>query len=187
MLPDIEHPNQSVWDNRIDDEFIFEKDKESNNYHWQYNNITNRNSFPNNQKGSHLFWSVTNFPNKEILDQYVSLAQFCSTKLIKKDFKINSIFLNGQFYGQDGTCHQDLTEGLKGEKTLMVYINNNWQKEWGGDFQILKEKSNESDVDYSLEYKPGRIICFDGHLFHRGLAPKITGVFRKSLVYRIQV
>ena len=58
MLPDIEHPNLSVWDNRIDDEFIFEKDKESNTYHWQYNNIANRNSFPNNQKGSHLFWSV---------------------------------------------------------------------------------------------------------------------------------
>ena len=187
MLPDIEYPNIKIWDNKIDDQFIFEKDKESDYYHWQYNNTANARSFPNNRKGTHLFWCVTNFPNQKILDQYISLAQFCSTELIKKDFKINSIFLNGQFYGQDGSCHQDLREGLTNQKTLMIYINHHWQKEWGGDFQVLKEKSNDSEVDYSVEYKPGRIICFDSHLFHRGMAPKITGVFRKSLVYRIQI
>jgi|TARA_R100001440_G_scaffold8104_2_gene15609 Rps23 Pro-64 3,4-dihydroxylase Tpa1-like proline 4-hydroxylase len=187
MSPDIEYPNIKIWDNRIDDEFIFEKDKESDYYSWQYNNMANTNSFPNNRKGTHLFWSVTTFPNKKIFDQYTSLAQFISTHLIKKDFQINSVFINGQFIGQDGTSHQDMKEGLTGQKTLMVYLNNRWQKEWGGEFQVLKEKSNDSEVIHSIEYKPGRIIYFDSSLHHRGLAPKIAGVFRKSLVYRIQV
>jgi len=187
MLPDIEYPNIKIWDNRIDDEFIFQKDKESDYYSWQYNNKANPNSFPNNTKGTHLFWSVTSFPNKKTLDEYISLAQYCSTHLIKKDIQVNSIFLNGQFIGQDGTSHQDLKADLKNQKTLMVYLNYFWQKEWGGDFQVLKEQSNNSEVIHSIEYRPGRIIYFDSSLHHRGLAPKTAGVFRKSLVYRIQV
>ena len=187
MLPDIEYPNIKIWDNRIDDEFIFQKDKESDYYSWQYNNKANPNSFPNNTKGTHLFWSVTSFPSKKTLDEYISLAQYCSTHLIKKDIQVNSIFLNGQFIGQDGTSHQDLKADLKNQKTLMVYLNYFWQKEWGGDFQVLKEQSNNSEVIHSIEYRPGRIIYFDSSLHHRGLAPKTAGVFRKSLVYRIQV
>ena len=50
IKPNISYPNISVWDNLIDDEFIFKKDKESNYYHWQYTNVANRNSFPNNEK-----------------------------------------------------------------------------------------------------------------------------------------
>ena len=185
MIPDIQYPKLCVWDNKIDDEFIFEKDKESDSYHWQYNNIANNNSFPHNKKGAHLFWGVYNFPNEDITNQYISLAKFCCTKLIKKNFEIRDISLNGQFFGQDGTCHQDITKGLKNEKTLMIFLNNRWQKEWGGEFQVLKDNSDKSQVEYSVDYKPGRIIFFDADLFHRGLAPKITGVFRKSLVYRL--
>ena len=186
--PDFEYPKLWVWDNKIDDEFIFQKDKESDNYHWEFNNTAARPSFPNNRKSSSMFWGCGIFPNEEIKNQYINLAKFCSAYLFKrKILKFNRISLNGQTLGQDGLCHIDIENSDQNEKTLMVYLNHKWDKEWGGEFQVLKSFSDDSEIDFSIDFKPGRIILFDSDLIHRAKAPKTSGVLRKSLVFRLIV
>jgi hypothetical protein len=188
LKPDIEYPKLKVWDNKIDDEFIFEKDKESNSYHWEFNNAANRHSFPNNNKSSQLFWGCNYLPSEEIKNQYLDLLKFCSINLFfRKIIKINRMSFNGQTFGQDGACHTDIIDSKANEKTLMVYLNHRWEREWGAEFQVLKSFSNDSEVDFSIDFKPGRIIYFDVDLPHRALAPKINGILRKSLVYQIVV
>jgi hypothetical protein len=183
---DFEHPKLTVWDNKIDDEFIFEKDKESDNYYWEFNNTAMSHSFPNNRKSSTMFWGCKYFPSEEIKNQYINLAKFCSTYLFrKKILKINRIFLNGQTLGQDGVCHTDIENESRNEKTLMVYLNHKWDKEWGGEFQVFKSFSDDPEIDFTIDFKPGRIILFDVNLPHRALAPKTSGVLRKSLVFRL--
>ena len=187
IKPNISYPNISVWDDLIDDEFIFKKDKESNSYHWQYTNIANRNSYPNNEKGSQLFWSVNLFDGtKKLKSEYKNLLQFCNDNIIKQNFELVEVMINGQLIGQNGTCHIDKSNNKK-EKTLMIFLNYKWEKEWGGQFQILENMSNDSKVVYEIDYKPGRIVLFDGDLPHRGLAPKVPNILRKSLIYRLEM
>ena len=186
IQPSLSFPGISVWDNLIDDDFLLRKDRESNFYSWSLTNIANNNSFPNSQKGSHLIWGSILNKGNDLEKDYKDLLQFCVNKLIKKNFKVTEVSMNGQSYGQDGTCHTDVYGGGE-EKSLMIFLNNRWQKEWGGEFQILENKSNDSKVLYNIEYVPGRIVYFDASLPHRGLAPKVTNVFRKSLIYRLEV
>ena len=76
--PTLKNPNCEVWDNKRDDEFIYQKDKESKNYHWDY--TVARPSFPNNRKGSSwMFWKCGIFPNEEIKNEYQCHRQFITT------------------------------------------------------------------------------------------------------------
>ena len=79
--------------------------------------------------------------------------------------------INGQTIGQDGEWHTDM------DLTVMVMMNWKWEKDWGGEFQY---KTRDGEVK-TIEFKPGRVIVFDGQLWHRGLAPKDNNVLRMTM------
>ena len=97
---------------------------------------------------------------------------------------LDSISLNVQPMGQNGTPHRDgVFNG--NDKTLMYFVNNKWEKKWGGPFQLLNPETKE--VVNEIDFVPGRLVYFDGGLLHRGLAPKnVPYIYRKSLVFRIK-
>jgi Rps23 Pro-64 3,4-dihydroxylase Tpa1-like proline 4-hydroxylase len=103
---------------------------------------------------------------------------------LKEPYKLETIQVNGQSMGQNGTTHIDNAHN-DGRKTLMVFINFKWQKEWGGEFHLLEKYNNNSKIVKNIEYIPGRIILFDGNIPHRGLAPTKPYIIRKSLVFRL--
>jgi hypothetical protein len=187
------------WDDWLDDKFIFNLDYNSNFYNWNYNCISNRRSFPNKQKGTGKFLGAIIYEKKkekELNPKYKELGllfDFINEKLLNSRFnsnQINAITLNGQFVKQDGFPHLDIAfaENPNSKNyTIMVFINHKWQKEWGGEFEILDSPNTNPQILKTIDYIPGRIIFFDGNMYHRGLAPKLPGIFRKSLVYRIVV
>jgi len=186
MIPQITTDLSSVqiWDDLIDDRFLLDLDEESNNYPWTLNNVANRKSFPYRLKGSHLLWG-SNFPSLEKSPKKISdLYNFLINEVIQLPFNLKDIQLNGQSLGQNGTTHIDNSYNT-GEKTLMVFINFKWQKEWSGEFQLLEEYNDNAKILKSIEYIPGRIILFDGNIPHRGLSPNEPYIVRKTLVYRL--
>lgn len=176
-----------IWDNYIDDDFLLGLDEESDLYDWQYDNVANTQSYPNRKKGTHKFFGSTIYrKSKESvpLSKNISgLYEFIEQNLIKDSYSVELIQLNGQFIGQDGSVHIDYSNDNNIDYTLMVFINHRWQKEWGGNFQLYDDYNGNIIKD--IEYVPGRIIFFNGLIPHKGLAPKVPNVFRKSLVYRL--
>ena len=172
-----------IWDGLLDDRFLLDLDEESNHYHWCLDNVANARSFPYRLKGSHYFWGV-NMPQNQLPEKIKMLYDFLLNDVIKQPYKLKEAQINGQSLGQNGTVHIDNPIN-SGERTLMVFINFKWQKEWGGDFQLLEEYNNNSKILKNIEYIPGRIILFDGNIPHRGLAPIEPYIVRKSLVYRL--
>jgi hypothetical protein len=169
-----------IWDNLIDDRFLLDLDEESNLYNWRLDNIANRYSFPYKSKGSHLLWGV-NFSIDNVPKKIENLYNFLINDVIKQQYKLEAIQINGQSVSQNGTIHVD-----PGDKTLMVFFNYKWDKEWGGEFQLLEKSNKDYKIVKNIEYVPGRVILFDGNIPHRGLAPTEPYVIRKSLVYRLK-
>ena len=183
-----------IWDDLIDDRFLLDLDEESNTWDWHLSNIANIKSFPYGNKGSHLLWGTTLFdPNtseswgriENCSKNVIQLYQYFTNHILKEKYKLEKIEVNGQSLGQNGTTHID-NDYNDGGRTLMVFINFKWQKEWGGNFQLLEEYNDNAKIIKNIEYTPGRIILFNGNIPHRGLAPTEPYIVRKSLVYRIK-
>jgi hypothetical protein len=65
----------------------------------------------------------------------------------------------------------------------MYFPNLKWDKEWGGQFQILDDSGS---VVEEHEYVPGRVLIFPGQYPHRGLGPRHPHVYRYSIVWRVK-
>jgi|TARA_E500000318_G_scaffold16021_2_gene16362 hypothetical protein len=183
-----------IWDDLMEPNFRYDFDQFTNKVAW---NLTNRangmnHQFPDGVKGSHLFWGKTFFEiNREsgkitsdIPDHVWGLQEWVfqrhlNENLGNRKFNFHYIGLNGQSLGQDGTVHVD---GDSDEHyTLMYFVNDVWEKDWGGDFELIGENNQVID---KIEFVPGRLIFFKSNIPHRGLGPLKPMVVRKTLVWR---
>ena len=72
----------------------------------------------------------------------------------------------------------------------MYFLNSEWEKGWGGEFQFMDKidtNGEGSQVLKSIDYIPGRLILFKASIPHRGLAPLKPYVLRKSIVWRLNI
>ena len=66
-------------------------------------------------------------------------------------------------------------------KTLIYYPNMEWDVTWGGQTFFTNEDATE--IEFSLAYKPGRLIVFDGGIPHCIGAPTVAASgYRYSFV-----
>jgi hypothetical protein len=49
--------------------------------------------------------------------------------------------------------------------TLIYYINNEWEKNWGG--ETIFCNSHDGDAEYSVSFKTNRVVLFDSHCVHK--------------------
>lgn len=184
----LEYPGVKVWDGLLDDKFIVEVDKESDEYDWRLNNIAGNFTYPYGHTGSHLIWGCTLYRKEangyienrcplNIYDLYLHITK----NILKQSFELTTIQLNAQSLGQNGSPHTDDNS----DYTLMVLLNSKWEKKWGGSFQFMETPDASSKIVKSIDYIPGRIVFFKGEIPHRGLAPIEPYIVRKTLVFRL--
>ena len=188
-----------VYDGCYDDRFVLEVDEQTDRIPYTLTNIANRTTYPYGNKGSHkligshLFdrkdeYNVVNKCPGDILKLYVHAINSvieCPNGNKGINAELQSISVNAQSMGQDGTPHID-GRFNSNERTLMYFANSKWDKEWGGPFQILDPDTK--DVIKEIDFVPGRLIYFDCGLLHRGLAPEaVSYIYRKSIVFRIKI
>jgi hypothetical protein len=73
---------------------------------------------------------------------------------------IHRIHLGAKANLQDDNFHIDSLEDCY---TVLFYLNPIWDKKWGGETYINKEK---------IEYKPNRALIYSSRLLHGGMGPK---------------
>ena len=100
--------------------------------------------------------------------------------------------LNSQTQGLHGTCHQDCQDEDAWNLSFLYYTNKFWEDGWGGDlrFYTTQEEgihARDNNEEFaSVQFKPNRLIMFDGRIPHGADAPtsKARYIDRKSVVIR---
>jgi hypothetical protein len=80
------------------------------------------------------------------------------------DFTLTRVYANGQTHGLCGEFHYD--DKSDNSYTLLIYMNEEWNPNWGG-HTIISSK----DKIYSIVPEPNKALLFNGNLLHAGLEP----------------
>jgi hypothetical protein len=123
----------------------------SNTEFWQRNKTFFKSNFSEDEMNEIAF---LNSPSFSSIKHYVSNEEF----RIRSCWSIASSPFSTQYYHVD--C---LTPNIK-SKTLLYYVNNRWNTNWGGE-TVFSNNSGESEI--IIDYVPGRTVIFDSSILHK--------------------
>lgn len=95
-------------------------------------------------------------------------------------------YINAYTFGTDAYFHKDDDKMHEGKtivsKTIIVYLNDEWNPDWGGETTIL---GDDQEIEYSVFPKKNRVLFFDAQLLHsaRPLS-RSCPVLRAVLVFK---
>lgn len=177
-----------VYDNLFDLPFRLKVEKHLSELPVSAINIANGESYPYGMYGSHRLFGENIFERTDInhtsnlmkdCDIYFSMLKHIEDHHEIR-YYLKRIDFNLQHSFCDGTSHID---GKNGEETIMYMVNNEWDKDWSGQFQILND---DDEIIEEHEFVPGRVLIFPSHIPHRGLGPRHPYVYRYTVVWRVQ-
>jgi hypothetical protein len=124
--------------------------KNSNDTLWQKNKTFFQSPFDRNELDQLALFSSKSFdPIRPYLEDQNS---------IKHSWALASTPFSTYYY------HVDTFTLNANGKTLLYYVNDRWDKNWGGE-TLFADESGEPE--YAVQYKPGRIVIFDNSIEHR--------------------
>lgn len=163
-----------VYDGCISGDFlnvIVEKHQHSFSYGWRANR-------KNNEDQGHWNVPVCIQDKKSLVDitpvllgkdEHVHALWIYLKKYFLGERKLSRVYINGYTYGTDGYIHRDdsLFEELGTEspfsETVVVYLNKEWEMNWGGETAIV---GNDGEISKSVIPKFTRMLIFDGQMQH---------------------
>lgn len=99
------------------------------------------------------------------------------------EWGIQRAYINGYTYGTDAASHYDTHKLLAHVpmKTAVIYLNDEWNLDWGGETALF----DEGEIIYSVLPKLGRVLLFDSDILHaaRPLSRHFHGL-RKILAFK---
>ena len=96
-------------------------------------------------------------------------------------------YVNAYTFGTDAYYHKDDEKMHDGKtivsKTAIVYLNDEWNADWGGETSIL---GNDGEIEYSILPKKNRLLLFDAQMLHsaRPLS-RSCPILRAVLVFKM--
>ena len=84
-------------------------------------------------------------------------------KYISDDFEIFNSYVNLGIRGDQHEAHSDYY-WKDGGKTLLLYVNKEWNRNWGGETVFFDDQGVE--IEYVTPFIPGRIIILDSDIPH---------------------
>lgn len=177
-----------VYDNLFSPAFVATTDEMVFNLPVSCTNEANGKRYPDGGGGTHRLFgenlferssvnTVTNWSPKASV--FFNMLRHIE-EVTETTYYLSRIDLNLQHSFCDGSAHID---GDYSNSTIMYFSNCQWEKEWGGQFQILDGQHGNVIEEY--EYVPGRVIIFPSNYWHRGLGPRHPYVYRYSIVWRV--
>jgi hypothetical protein len=91
---------------------------------------------------------------------------------------VEYIGLNGQLRGQDASTHADCALDAPDQLSVLIYIG----EDTDGDLHLF-DKEDRGRLLEQLEFRPNRVVAFDGSIPHRAFAPT-NERFRISAIIR---
>ncbi len=152
----------------------------------------------------HSFWGATFFRNDYTMDTDTEPHTTWFTRYLDRRLQTEFGFkwvrfqyagLNSQTVGLQGTTHTDCRPEDEWNLSFLYYPNKFWSKSWGGKLRLYdKEQQGLDGRDEhiknhqigEIEFKPNRLIMFDGRIPHGADAPEPSARYmdRRSLVIR---
>jgi hypothetical protein len=152
----------------------------------------------------HSFWGGSLFRENYATDDDVNPLDVKFTKYLNRRLQTEFGFkwvrfqyagLNSQTQGLHGTTHADCAEEDEWNLSFLYYPNTFWNPKWGGALRIYDSPQQGLDGrdDHiknhqitEIEFKPNRLIMFDGRIPHGADAPNPSARYmdRRSLVVR---
>jgi predicted 2-oxoglutarate/Fe(II)-dependent dioxygenase YbiX len=121
---------------------------------------------------------------KLLLDDEMYVHSLIEHFLMRRNLKVLRVYANGQFYGQNGSFHQD--DLRPGTWTFLLYCNDIVRDEideWHGQTEFKLE----DDRITSQQPVPNLGILFRSDIPHRGLAPsKHVTEMRVTVAWKLQ-
>ncbi|MDP5189495.1 2OG-Fe(II) oxygenase [Rheinheimera baltica] len=104
-------------------------------------------------------------------------------QLTGKDYQAYRGYVNHATFGDMLFTHTDCKPG-NDELTILVYICDEWNLEWGGETLFF---NNEDDCVFACTPKPGRVVIFNGAIKHVGRPPnRICFHPRYTLAFKME-
>ena len=152
----------------------------------------------------HSFWGGSLFREDYETDDDVNPFDVKFTKYLNRRLQTEFGFkwvrfqyagLNSQTQGLHGTTHSDCKDEDEWNLSFLYYPNTFWNPTWGGALRIYDSPQQGLDGrdDHiknhqiaEIEFKPNRLIMFDGRIPHGADAPNPSARYmdRRSLVVR---
>lgn len=105
------------------------------------------------------------------------------------DRALSRVYINGYTYGTEGYAHYDdinITKKFGKEiasETIIVYLNEDWDVDWGGETVIFNE--NKDDIEKAVLPKFARVLSFDSNKLHAARSvSRICQKLRLVLVFK---
>lgn len=76
-----------------------------------------------------------------------------------------SCYINALRFGDDPQIHCDASHSTPTNKTILVYMNVDWNPNWGGETIFF---DGDLDSRLAVQPRPGRVVMFDGRIPHSG-------------------
>lgn len=140
---------------------------------WQYGRVTNPDAW---DEDTTVFWMADLTLNTLAADtmfyEIINKLNQVSPETAQYQFKMYNIIAGGKTFGLDGGIHTDkdveFNDMGDGFMTFCFFPNEEWNPEWGGEFQFFNEDGTVIATYYPL---PNTCLVFDSNIPHRGLAP----------------
>lgn len=81
-------------------------------------------------------------------------------------------YVNLGLYTDNHEVHADHYYDRAG-KTLLYYVNEAWNRDWGGETVFLDD--NAEEILYTSQFVPGRVVIFDSNIPHSAKPQSIDG------------
>jgi hypothetical protein len=152
-----------------------------------YKNINWTFDGANVSKNSNKWNYNLNFKDQKEKD-FLNISEILLKKYgLNKIFKLSRAYASANTYGFSGEYHVD--DGAKEYNeiiTIMFYLNNNWNFDFGGETFFLNQELSE--IEYAIIPKQSRAVIFDGFISH-GPRPlsKICDQLRMVLTFKFEL
>jgi hypothetical protein len=78
---------------------------------------------------------------------------------------LERIYANFNLFGDFQFAHPDGTDAW----TALFFVNSRWNQDWGGEFLLYED--GPQPIALAIPPRPGRMVLFDGEIWHRGGSP----------------
>jgi len=174
---------------RVEDNFLpedvferFRRDMEglSMRYGWKANKDTDPHGHWNRDLGLVKSENLANISSRLLGPVKESWEYLIENVPEIKDNLLVRFYMNGHTYGVDGYYHVDTKR--KDETTIIVYLNETWDKDWGGETFFV---DSNDDIIKGVLPKKNRVVIFDSNIQHcaRGVSRKFNGI-RRTFMFK---
>jgi len=140
---------------------------------WQFGRVTNPDTW---DEDTNVFWqadlSLYPMVSEQAFFEIIYKLNSLAPNTQQYQFKLYSAIAGGKTFGLDGGIHTDKDVEFNnlgdGFMTFCFFPNEEWNPEWGGEFQFFDQDGNIIVTYYPM---PNTCLVFDSNIPHRGLAP----------------